>query len=108
LLDNGPSGFPDRFLQKTHWNLPSVTSCNVSVLFEFLLPSFAANCRTAAKSGESPGKPPAIGFIITPHGYDGARVGNPDAFLSGAGGVEPVRARKLPSLEYRALAFTTG
>ncbi|WP_154073549.1 hypothetical protein [Bradyrhizobium erythrophlei] len=85
-----------------------MTSCNVSVLFEFLLPSFAANCRTTAKSGKSPGKPPAIGFVVARHGYDGARVGNPDAFLFGAGGVEPVRARKLPSLEYRALAFTTG
>jgi hypothetical protein len=79
LLDNGPSGFPDRFLQKTHWNLTSGTSRNVSVLFEFLLPSFAGNSRTAAKTSESRAEQRAICLVIVPHGHYGARVGNPDA-----------------------------
>jgi hypothetical protein len=65
--------------------LPSATYRNVSVLFEFPLPSFAGDCRTAAKSRESAGKRRAIRPVTVPRSHKTARVGNPDAFLFAAG-----------------------
>jgi hypothetical protein len=75
------SGIPIAFLPKTPWKLPSGTACNVSVPFQFLLPSFSCLPRIAAGNAENPLKMRENRIGAAPPGLSAAGAGNPEGAL---------------------------